>query len=140
MRVLMMNPLEVKYYANCSDSTLYEFIGYRNELAMLNMTIALLQNRLLAIQKLSVDRTHLKPWQRFIFMYRDGIISSKLWQRIVDQPGFVHRSNRRTEICNILRGEEKAGHTTYNGKRCGSKGHCTRDTSAKCSQSRILQQ
>ncbi|KAL1932934.1 hypothetical protein VTP01DRAFT_8612 [Rhizomucor pusillus] len=74
MRVLMMNPLEVKYYANCSDSTLYEFIGYRNELAMLNMTIALLQNRLLAIQKLSVDRTHLKPWQRFIFMYRDGQI------------------------------------------------------------------
>lgn len=67
-----MNPLEVAYYANCSDPTLYDFIGYRNELAMLNMIIALLQSRLLTIQRLSIDRTNLKPWQRYVFMYRDG--------------------------------------------------------------------
>lgn len=73
MRVLVMNDTEISYYANCMDATMLDFVGYRNELAMLNTTQSLLQFKLMNVQKLPVSRDQAtKPWQQYALMYRDG--------------------------------------------------------------------
>lgn len=72
MRVLVMNNAEVNRFATCVDANMLDFVGYRNELAMLGMTHALLQTRLMKLQNFSLDRNHVKPWQRYALMYRDG--------------------------------------------------------------------
>lgn len=72
MRVLVMNSMETKYYSICADEQLLDFVGYRNELAMLSMTLALLNNRLHAIKPLDVDVNNITYWQRFCLMYRKG--------------------------------------------------------------------
>lgn len=74
MRVLVMNSMETEYYSICSDPQLLDFVGYRNELSMLSMTLALLKNRLHALElPLDVDMNNITYWQRFCLMYRSGI-------------------------------------------------------------------
>ncbi|CDH54294.1 hypothetical protein RO3G_06808 [Lichtheimia corymbifera JMRC:FSU:9682] len=73
MRVLVMNETEISYYANCTDASMLDFVGYRNELAMLNTTQSLLQFKLMNVKRLPVSRDQAaKPWQQYALMYRDG--------------------------------------------------------------------
>ncbi|KAI8378000.1 uncharacterized protein BYT42DRAFT_496811 [Radiomyces spectabilis] len=60
------------YYSSCNDSQLLSFVGFRNELAMLSTTRALLQSRLQAIKSVALDRQNATWWQKFALMYRDG--------------------------------------------------------------------
>ncbi|KAF7722202.1 hypothetical protein EC973_003556 [Apophysomyces ossiformis] len=72
MRVLVMTNTEMTSYATCTNKNLLDFIGYRNELAMLIMTNNLLTSRLHAIQKVALDRQNATWWQKYALMYRDG--------------------------------------------------------------------
>lgn len=73
MRVLVMNRMETEYYSACTNTDLLDFVGYRNELSMLSMTLALLTHRLRAIKNITytVD-DEIKYWQKFSLMYRAG--------------------------------------------------------------------
>ncbi|OAD72856.1 hypothetical protein PHYBLDRAFT_169118 [Phycomyces blakesleeanus NRRL 1555(-)] len=72
MRVLVMNQTEAKIYIQCKDSQQLEWVGYRNELAMVAMTCALLQSRLNAIRAVELNRETTRWVQRCALMYRDG--------------------------------------------------------------------
>ncbi|KAI8147792.1 hypothetical protein BJV82DRAFT_507046 [Fennellomyces sp. T-0311] len=67
-----MNELEITSYLNCTDGRFLDFVGFRNELAMLNTINALLQTRLMAIRNVILDCTNLNPHQRYALMYRQG--------------------------------------------------------------------
>lgn len=72
MRVLVMNPLETQYYANCSDAQLLDFVGYRNEISMISMTTAMLKSKLHALKSVQLPTDNLPYWQKFALMYRAG--------------------------------------------------------------------
>lgn len=73
MRVLVMNSVETEYYSICADTQLLEFVGYRNELSMLSMTLALLKSRLHALKTVSFEVDEkLTECQKFALMYRAG--------------------------------------------------------------------
>ncbi|KAI9319676.1 hypothetical protein BX666DRAFT_1915131 [Dichotomocladium elegans] len=73
MRVLVMNPIETQYYAECTNASEFDFIGYRNELAMLSTVQKLLQSRLMNVNNCPADRNAAATaWQRYALMYRDG--------------------------------------------------------------------
>lgn len=76
-----MNSAETEYYSICADSQLLEFVGYRNELSMLSMTLALLKSRLHALKTVSftVDES-ISEWQKFSLMYRSG---KNIFQHVV---------------------------------------------------------
>ncbi|KAG0168983.1 hypothetical protein DFQ28_005287 [Apophysomyces sp. BC1034] len=74
MRVLVMNDNETLNYTKCTDGSLLDFVGYRNELAMLIMTNTLLGSRLHAIERVALDRHQATWWQHYALMYRDGQI------------------------------------------------------------------
>ncbi|GAA5811478.1 hypothetical protein MFLAVUS_004915 [Mucor flavus] len=100
MRVLVMNSMETKYYSICADEQLLDFVGYRNELAMLSMTLALLNNRLHAIKPLDVDVNNITYWQRFCLMYRKGQqdIFSMTLQKVEEMKrNLIQRMNQDTK-------------------------------------------
>ncbi|KAI9263181.1 hypothetical protein BDA99DRAFT_509528 [Phascolomyces articulosus] len=72
MRIMVMNELELSNYLNCTDASLLDFVGYRNEITMLNTVNALLQARLIAIRNFSLNCSNLTPWQKYAMMYRQG--------------------------------------------------------------------
>ncbi|CAO3697257.1 unnamed protein product [Rhizopus stolonifer] len=73
MRVLVMNSMETACYKDCSNSALLEKVGYRNELSMLSMTLALLKARLFALKSVTLDVSdNIRPWQKYALMYRSG--------------------------------------------------------------------
>lgn len=73
MRVLVMNRMETEYYSTCTDANLLNFVGYRNELSMLSMTLALITHRLRAIRNTTFTvNDDTKHWQKFSLMYRAG--------------------------------------------------------------------
>ena len=72
MRIMVMNELELSCYLDCTDSSLLDFVGYRNEISMLNTINALLQARLMAIRNFSADTKHITSWQKYAIMYRQG--------------------------------------------------------------------
>ncbi|KAI7851658.1 hypothetical protein BDC45DRAFT_445119 [Circinella umbellata] len=88
-----MNELELSCYLKCTDSSLLDFVGYRNEITMLNTINALLQARLMAIRKFSVDTTHITSWQKYAILYRQG--QEKLLTMVV--------ARIEQEISNMLR-------------------------------------
>ncbi|KAI9020710.1 hypothetical protein CLU79DRAFT_703687 [Phycomyces nitens] len=67
-----MNQAEADIYSQCRDPQLLEWVGYRNELAMVAMTCALLQSRLNAIRAVVLNRDTTRWVQRCALMYRDG--------------------------------------------------------------------
>lgn len=72
MRVLVMNALEVQYYHGCTDTTLLDFVGYRNELSMISMVLMLLKSKLYALNSVTPDIDNMTECQRFALMYRKG--------------------------------------------------------------------
>ncbi|KAI9488531.1 hypothetical protein BDB00DRAFT_847661 [Zychaea mexicana] len=72
MRIMVMNELELSCYQNCTDAAQLDFVGYRNEIAMLNTINALLQTRLRAIRNFTIDCKNITQWQRYALMYRKG--------------------------------------------------------------------
>ncbi|KAI8363823.1 hypothetical protein EDC96DRAFT_511847 [Choanephora cucurbitarum] len=73
MRVLVMNSMETKFYSKCTEGSLLDFIGYRNEIMALNVTISLLQGRLSALKTVVFkDESSLTSWQKYALMYRKG--------------------------------------------------------------------
>lgn len=73
MRVLVMNGIEMEHYSICADAEYLDFVGYRNELSMLAMTLAILKSRLQALRSTNfVVDDNLPYWQKFALMYRSG--------------------------------------------------------------------
>ncbi|CAO3648430.1 unnamed protein product [Mucor fragilis] len=72
MRVLVMNSMETEHYAICADAHLLDFVGYRNEITMITMTLALLKSKLHAIKSVQLETEHIPYWQQFALMYRAG--------------------------------------------------------------------
>ncbi|RCH80486.1 hypothetical protein CU098_001171, partial [Rhizopus stolonifer] len=72
MRVLVMNNMETKFYSQCTDSSLLDFVGYRNEIMTLDTVISLLQSRLRVLQSVDLTGTDLTYWQKYALMYRQG--------------------------------------------------------------------
>lgn len=77
MRVLCMNSTEVAMYAQCSDIRLLDFVGFRNELAMLDTFTKLFHFRLAKLQANPVNREKATQAQKYAIMYRDGKSSMK---------------------------------------------------------------
>jgi hypothetical protein len=76
MRVLVMNDIETEYYAECTDSKLLDFVGYRNELSMIAMTLAFLKIRLQSLKTVNLDNDeHMADCKKFSLMYRKGACS-----------------------------------------------------------------
>lgn len=73
MRVLVMNGIETQHYSVCADAELLDFVGYRNELSMLSMTLAILKSRSQALKthRFVVDDS-LTYTQKCALMYRSG--------------------------------------------------------------------
>ncbi|CAO0790008.1 unnamed protein product [Mucor circinelloides] len=72
MRVLVMNSIETEHYAICADARLLDFVGYRNEITMISMTLSLLKSKLHAIKSVHLETEHIPYWQKFALMYRTG--------------------------------------------------------------------
>lgn len=68
-----MNSMETELYAACTDAHLLDFVGYRNEITMMSMTLALLKSKLHAIKSVDLETEHIPYWQKFALMYRAGI-------------------------------------------------------------------
>jgi hypothetical protein len=75
MRVLVMNDTETEFYMKCTDSKLLDFVGYRNELSMIGMTLQFLKIRLQSLKTVSLsDDKHMADCKKFALMYRRGIL------------------------------------------------------------------
>jgi hypothetical protein len=72
MRVFVMNGAELAHYADCSNPGALDFVGFRNELAMLSVTTALLQSRVFAMKGDQLNRNNPTWWQKYALIYRDG--------------------------------------------------------------------
>ncbi|CEP16037.1 hypothetical protein [Parasitella parasitica] len=72
MRVLVMNSLETEHYAMCTDGNLLDFVGYRNEITMISMTLSLFKSKLYALKSVQLEKEHIPYWQTFALMYRAG--------------------------------------------------------------------
>lgn len=72
MRVLVMNSIETEYFAICADANLLDFVGYRNEITMISMTLSLLKSKFHALKSVQLENEHIPYWQKFALMYRAG--------------------------------------------------------------------
>ncbi|ORZ24753.1 hypothetical protein BCR42DRAFT_317551 [Absidia repens] len=77
-----MNDAELHHYSNCTDSNRLNFVGFRNELAMLSVTNQLIQSRIFAMNSVQLNRDHPTWWQKYALMYRDG--QEKLYKNTLD--------------------------------------------------------
>lgn len=72
-RVLIMNETETTVYMQADHRELLDFVGYRNELAMLEILGAMLAQK---YQSLTVNEpdtgNQLHPWQQSALYYREG--------------------------------------------------------------------
>jgi hypothetical protein len=93
MRVLVMNSLEIEYHHDCTQSKYLDFVGYRNELSMISMTMALLQSRIQNITSVSLDKSNLKEWQTFALMYRAGKGKTMSVKRYIKCPSLYMLDN-----------------------------------------------
>ncbi|RUP44732.1 hypothetical protein BC936DRAFT_149074 [Jimgerdemannia flammicorona] len=74
LRVLVMNRTETTRYAGVAGPD-FEFVGYRNELAMLGMLERLLGAKLDVLRRVGetlAEEEEWKEWQRFAVWYREG--------------------------------------------------------------------
>ncbi|KAI8340520.1 hypothetical protein BC941DRAFT_348088 [Chlamydoabsidia padenii] len=67
-----MNGVELAHYEHCSDPHALEFVGFRNELAMLSVTTGLIQSRVFAMKNDQLNRVNPTWWQKYALIYRDG--------------------------------------------------------------------
>lgn len=72
MRVLVMNSMETEHFAFCTDTNLLDFVGYRNEITMISMTLSLLKSKLYALKSVKLGNELIPYWQKFALMYRAG--------------------------------------------------------------------
>ncbi|KAI8645188.1 hypothetical protein BD408DRAFT_339163 [Parasitella parasitica] len=67
-----MNGIETEHYATCTDGNLLDFVGYRNEITMISMTLSLFKGKLYALESVQLEKQHIPYWQKFALMYRAG--------------------------------------------------------------------
>ncbi|KAI9472414.1 MAG: hypothetical protein EXX96DRAFT_354937 [Benjaminiella poitrasii] len=72
MRVVVMNNIEVDYYKDCKDPAFLNFVGYRNELSMISMILALLNTRMIALTSSPITNKNLSSCEKYALMYRKG--------------------------------------------------------------------
>ncbi|KAI8979311.1 hypothetical protein BDF20DRAFT_868834 [Mycotypha africana] len=104
MRVLVMNSVEMEHYKQCTNPRFIEFIGYRNELCMLSMTLQVLETKLRAIQSVDLKKDNLRDSQKFALMYRKG-----------DKRSCNHLYATVTYQCGLYRSRGYFKYINYNG-------------------------
>ncbi|KAG2182609.1 hypothetical protein INT44_005588 [Umbelopsis vinacea] len=71
-RVLVMNSTETENYMSADRRELLDFVGYRNEFAMLNTLATLLNYKVQSLLGTEPDVPEPKPWQQDALEYRAG--------------------------------------------------------------------
>ena len=71
-RVLVMNSTETENYMSADRRELLDFVGYRNEFAMLNTLATLLNYKVQSLLRTEPDLPEPKPWQLDALEYRAG--------------------------------------------------------------------
>lgn len=72
-RVLVMNEIETTHYLSVDQREYLDFIGYRNEYAMVETLHKLLTSKLLKLKNAELNLNAVNEWQKSAMYYRTGM-------------------------------------------------------------------